>query len=72
MTEAKIIAMPRRRPEGDVLVSATEIAGRWGVHRDTVYRIDPAELPYMKLGPRTRRYRFRDVLEYERRKLIGG
>lgn len=55
-----------------MLVTAKEIAERWRVHRDTIYRIPDTDLPYLKLGPQTRRYRWEDVLRYEREHLVGG
>ena len=64
--------MPRRHPGRESLVTAAEIAERWQVHRDTVYRVAESELPYVKLGPATRRYRWDEVLEYERRHLVGS
>lgn len=65
--------MPRRRSgdEGEQLVSAAEVAERWGMSRDSIYRIPPNELPSIKLGSRTRRYRLRDVVEYERERTRG-
>ncbi len=65
-----VIPMPRRSRDDDALVTANVIAERWGVHRDSVYRIPTSELSFVKLGPRTRRYRWADVLEYERRRTI--
>ncbi len=54
------------------MVTAAEIAERWQVHRDTVYRIPESELPSVKLGPKTRRYRWTDVVAYEAACLMGG
>ncbi len=70
MTDPKVIPMPRRRPDADTLVNADWVAQRWGVHRDTVYRIPASVLPYVMLGPRTRRYRLGDVLTYEANRRI--
>lgn len=53
------------------MVTANDLAGRWGVHRDSVYRIPKELLPYLKLGPRTRRYRWVDVFEYEQARQVG-
>ena len=39
------IPFPTRSREPETLVTAEEIAQRWGVHRDTIYRIPPSELP---------------------------
>ena len=66
------VSMPRRHPGRDSLVTAAEIAERWQVHRDTVYRIPESELPSVKLGPKTRRYRWADVVAYEAACLMGG
>ena len=64
--------MPRQHSGRDSLVTAAEIAERWQVHRDTVYRIPESELPSVKLGPKTRRYRWTDVVAYEAACLMGG
>ena len=64
------IPMPRRGG-GERLLTATDLAERWGVHRDSVYRIPKALLPYLKLGARTRRYRWVDVLAYEQARRVG-
>ena len=53
-------------------ITAEELAKRWAMHRDTVYKVPTAELPYMKLGPNTRRYRIADVEAYERASIVGG
>ncbi len=42
-------------------ITAEELATRWSMHRDTIYKVPTTELPYMKLGPNTRRYRITDV-----------
>lgn len=67
-----VIPIPRRRPDEDGLVSADWIADRWGVHRETVYRIPAMRLPYLKLGPKTRRYRLSDVIAYEQQQTVRG
>ena len=64
--------MPRRHSGPETPVTANQIAERWQVHRDTVYRIAESELPYVKLGPATRRYRWPDVLEYEATCRVGS
>ena len=66
-----VTSTPRRGQELETLVSAKQLADRWGVHRDSVYRVPKELLPYLKLGPRTRRYRWTDVLEYEQARLVG-
>jgi len=53
-------------------ITAEELAKRWGMHRDTVYKVPTTELPYMKLGPNARRYRIEDVEAYEQAKVVGG
>ncbi len=53
-------------------MTADNIAERWQVHRDTVYRISESDLAYVRLGPATRRYRWKDILEYESSHLVGG
>ncbi len=63
--------MPRRGQEPERLVTANDLAEHWGVHRDSVYRIPNELLPYLKLGPRTRRYRWTDVVEYELARQVG-
>lgn len=67
-----VTPMPRRNPEDDSLITAAEIAERWGVHRDTVYRIPGDRLPFLKLGANTRRYRWEDVKKYEKRSRVEG
>ncbi len=64
--------MPRKKRDDDTLVTAADLSARWAVHRDSVYRIAPDELPFLKLGRGTRRYRWADVVEYERRRTVGG
>jgi hypothetical protein len=64
--------IPRRHSGAETLVTAAKIAARWQVHRDTIYRLAESELPYVKLGPATRRYRWQDVLDYEAAHLVGG
>lgn len=72
MTDPTIVPMPERRPGGERLLSAAEIAERWGMSRDTIYRIPPDNLPFVKLGARTRRYRLRDVVAYEQDRTRGA
>ena len=63
--------MPRKKRDDDTLVTAADIAERWSVSRDSVYRVPPHELPFLKLGRGTRRYRWADVLAFERRCRVG-
>jgi predicted DNA-binding transcriptional regulator AlpA len=65
------IPTPSRGQTPEKLVTANELADRWSVHRDSVYRIPHSQLPYLKLGPRTRRYRWSEVLEYEQARWVG-
>ena len=51
----------------ETLLTAQDLAGRWGIDRDTVYRIPARTLPYLRPTPRTRRYRPADVRAYEDR-----
>ena len=53
-------------------ITAEELAKRWSMHRDTIYKVPTSELPYMKLGPNTRRYRIADVEAYERARTMNG
>lgn len=54
--------MPARKPDG--LLTADELAGRWRLCVDTIYRLPPSSLPYIRIG-RYRRYRVSDVEAYE-------
>ena len=67
-----IPTMPRRAWEEDTLVTADEIAVRWKVHGDTVYRLPPQRVPYVRLGPGRRRSRWADVLAYETSNTVGA
>ena len=68
----QVIPLPRRSRDADTFVRAAEIARRWGVSRETVYRIASRELPCFKFGPRTKCYRWDDVLHYEQTHRLGG
>ena len=59
-------------PEGEQLLTAGQVAHRWRVSWDTVYRVPAVYSPPLKLGPNTRRYRLEDVMEYEQQSLHGG
>ena len=61
----EVTPMPRRHRNEETLVTAEQIALRWQVHRDTIYRIARQRLPYLQLGRATRRYRWEDVDAYE-------
>ena len=64
---ATVVPMPRKVPPLDPLYTANDLAGGWGVSRDAVYRIPAKRLPYVSVGPKRgrRRYRLMDILEYE-------
>ena len=66
-----VLSTNEDRQEANSLMTAEQIAARWNIHRDTVYRLLPSELPFLKLGPKTRRYRLGDVMAYEQRCLHG-
>ena len=66
-----VIGTPDGQREDTALMTAKQVARRWRVSRDTVYRVPAVYLPYLKLGPNTRRYRLSDVLAYEETSLIG-
>jgi excisionase family DNA binding protein len=49
-----------------------EVAELLGVHRNTVYRMNPRELPYFRVGARgDRRYLPEDVRSYIERRTVG-
>ncbi len=48
--------IPEKRETGDKLVSAAELADRWGVCRATIYNSLPRGLPSVRIG-RARRFR---------------
>lgn len=51
-----------KRPEW---LSAEETAAMLGVHMNTVKRVPPEQLPYMRIGRRgDRRYRITDIETY--------
>ena len=69
---SKVVRFPEpKQPDPETLLTADELADRWGVCRDTVYRIAPEELPVIKIGSRSR-YRLADVLAYEERHMDRG
>ena len=59
-----VLPMPGRREFVDACLSPEQLAERWGVSRDTVYRITKGQLHYFKVG-RQRRYRVADIEAYE-------
>jgi len=67
-----VIPMPRKRPDEGSLLTATDLARRWRMHRDSIYRIPAELLPYMKLGRNTRRYRPEDVAAFEEQQRVTG
>ncbi len=68
----QVIPLRRRSRDADTFVRAAEIARRWGINRETIYKIDPSKLPYYMFGPRTKCYRWDDVLQYEQTHRLGG
>jgi hypothetical protein len=64
--------MHRRYQTGETLMTAEQVADRWQVHRDTIYRIPRTRLPYLQIGRGTRRYTWADVEAYESRVRVGG
>ncbi len=53
------------------LFTAGDLAERWRISRDAVYRIPLAALPFLRVGPKrgARRYRREDIEGYEQRML---
>ena len=66
-----VVPFPKRRPELGDLLTPAELAKRWSVCRDSVYRLSGEELPFIRLGKR-RRYRLTDVLAYEEKRSVRG
>ena len=61
-----VLPFPKRIPEPDDLLTPAQLAKRWGVCRDSVYRLPPEVLPYVRLPVgKKRRYRLADVVAYE-------
>lgn len=53
--------------EEETFLSRQELCRRWGVSRDTLRRRERSgELPCLKMGTNTIRYRLSDVIEFER------
>ena len=58
--------MPRRRPAERRWLSPKEVAERLAVHIETIYRMPPSVLPFIRIRPgRMRRYLIEDVERYE-------
>lgn len=52
-------------------LDAWDVANRLGVHKNTVLKIPPSELPYFRIGTRgDRRYSQADVEEYIARRTV--
>jgi hypothetical protein len=66
-----VVPFPKRRPELGDLLTPAELARRWSVCRDSIYRLPPEVLPFIRIGTR-RRYRLSDVLDYEAKHLDAG
>lgn len=62
---------PRQDGGGESFFTAQQLAERWQVDRETVYRRSSTALPYLKLGSRTKRYRRQDVIAFEERNRLG-
>ena len=56
---------------GSALLTAADLAERWRVARDSIYRIHRSQLPFVRLGRRTRRYLVEDVIAYEQARRVG-
>lgn len=62
-------APPKQR--SGLWLTANEAARHLDVHNNTVKRIPPSELPFMRLGPRgDRRYRLEDIEAYIERRMV--
>ena len=62
---------PRLRPEPDSLLTPAQLAVRWAVSRDWIYRLPADELPFVRVGSR-RRYRLVAVVAYEENHMRRG
>ena len=61
-----------RKAESDWL-SVNETAQALGLHNNTVKKIPPSELPYMRVTTRgDRKYRLDDVAAYIERRMVRG
>ncbi len=66
MNDAQVMPMPRRRPAERKWMSSKEVAERFGVSTETIYRMPPSVLPFIRVRPgRIRRYLIEDVERYE-------
>ncbi len=66
-----VVPFPRRRPEPDSFITPAELAERWRVSRDWIYRLSADDLPFVRVGWR-RRYRLADVVAYEENHMRRG
>ncbi len=65
-----VLPFPRRPdPDLGVLVSVSELASRWHLCADTLYRMPARRLPYVRIG-RRRLYRLDDVRSYEQSNFV--
>lgn len=72
---ARVVQLPRRDPPPlEPLYSAEQLAERWGMPVDTIYRIPAAHLPYTRVGPKrgARRYRLQEIEAYEQSGMVTG
>jgi hypothetical protein len=61
-----------RATSDDDLVDVAEAARLLGLHVNTTKRLDPADLPYFRVGTRgDRRYRLGDVRAYLAARRVG-
>ncbi len=64
--------MPREYSQEVLYMSAADVAKMLNVHNNTIKRIPPDELPYIRIGHRgDRRYRTEDVLAYLKRNRVS-
>ena len=65
-----VLPFPRRPdPDLGVLLSVRELASRWRLCTDTLYRMPARRLPYLRIG-RRRLYRLDDVVSYEQSNFV--
>lgn len=65
--------MSNMRPVSkEYVINVDDVAALLGIHRHTVKRLDPADLPYFRVGTRgDRRYRVVDVERYIKERTVG-
>lgn len=67
--ETRVLPLPRKARPLEPLYTVDDLVTRWGLCRDSIYRIPAELLPYMSLGPKrgVRRYTLQDIEAYEAR-----